>query len=178
LYSAHTHRHNQPSSHILILSDWQHFPYLARNLHSSYTQKLASIPYLQPQSTPKSTPNTRLYIYLVANEKALRLLNHDYITHSLHETRSRLLGRDTQPITLSLNLKDPTHLESTRVYKDPYPTIPSTPYTNDPSQTHPYHAAWNPTDFIYGFLVTRNPTLGSSIVNPRTYTTTHIEIKS
>ncbi len=46
LYSAHAHRHTQPCSHILILPFWQHSPYLARNLHSAYTQKLTSIPYL------------------------------------------------------------------------------------------------------------------------------------
>jgi len=87
-------------------------PYLARNLHSSYTQKLTSIPYLQSQNNQQLTPNTRLDIYLVANEKALRLLNHDYITHILHKTLSSLLGQDTQPITLNINLNDPTHLGS------------------------------------------------------------------
>jgi len=112
LLSAHAHRHTQPSSHILILSNWQHSPYLAHNLHSSYTQKLTSIPYLQAQTAQKHTHNTRLNIYLVANEKALLLLNHDYITHALHETLSNLLGRDTQPITLNLNLNDSTYLDS------------------------------------------------------------------
>jgi hypothetical protein len=53
IYSAHAHRHTQPSSHVLILPNWQHSPYLARNLHTSYVQKLASIPYLQHQSTHK-----------------------------------------------------------------------------------------------------------------------------
>ena len=92
LYIAHAHRHTQPSSHILILPNWQHFSYLAHNLHSSYTHKLTSIPYLQSQNTQTHTHNTRLNIYLVANEKAFRLLNHDYVTHTLHETLSHLLG--------------------------------------------------------------------------------------
>jgi hypothetical protein len=94
LYIAHTHRHIQPSSRILILPNWQHSPYLARNLHS-YTQKLASIPYLKSQNTHKNTHTSRLNIYLVANEKALRLLDHDYVTHTLHETMSRVLDQDT-----------------------------------------------------------------------------------
>jgi hypothetical protein len=47
LFSAHAYRHTQPSSHVPILPNWQHSPYLARNLHSAYTQKLISIPYLQ-----------------------------------------------------------------------------------------------------------------------------------
>ena len=42
------------------------------------------------------------------------------------------------------------------------------------------HSIWHPKDFVYtdGSQVTGNPTLGASIVNPTTYTTTHIEIKS
>jgi len=51
LYIAHAHRHTHPSSHILILPNWQQSLYLARSLHSSYTQKLFSIPYLQHQNT-------------------------------------------------------------------------------------------------------------------------------
>ena len=58
--------------------------------------------------------------------------------------------------------------------------MPSKTYTNEPPRIYPYHAAWNPTDFIYtdGSLVTGNPIMGASIINPRTHTTTHIEIKS
>jgi ribonuclease HI len=180
LYSAHAHRHTQPSSKILILPNWQHSPYLVRSLHSSYTQKLASIPYLQAQTTQNHTHNTRLNIYLVANEKALRLLNRDYIIHTLHETQSNLLGQNAQPITLNINLTDPTHLDSNQAYKDLYPSIPSKIYPNDPPRIRPYHGAWSPTDFIYPdeSLVTCNPILGASIVNPKTHITTHIEIKS
>jgi ribonuclease HI len=47
-------------------------------------------------------------------------------------------------------------------------------------QIRAYYAAWNPTDFIYtdGSLVTGNPTLGASIINPKIHTTIHIEINS
>ena len=83
LYNAHAHRHTQPSSHILILPNWQHSPYLARNLHSAYVQKLTSIPYLPTHNAKRLKNNTKLNIYLVANEKALRLLDPDYITHTL-----------------------------------------------------------------------------------------------
>jgi len=58
MYIAHAHRHTQPSSHILILPNWKHSPYLARNFHSSYTQRLTSIPYLQLK-TPKSIHTTQ-----------------------------------------------------------------------------------------------------------------------
>jgi len=135
LHNAHAHRHIQPSSHILILSNWQHSPYLARNLHSSYVQKLTSIPYLPTHNTKKHKNNTKLNIYLVANEKALRFLNHDYITHTLHETLSTILGRGNQPITLTLNLKDPTQLDNIPAYKDPYPSIPMKAPPNTPPPT-------------------------------------------
>ncbi len=50
----------------------------------------------------------------------------------------------------------------------------------NPPQIHTYHAAWNPYNFIYmeGSLVTGNPTLDTSTVNPKTHTTTHIEFES
>ena len=53
LYNAHAHRHTQPSSHILVLPHWQHSPYLARNLHNSYIQKLTSIPYFPTHNAKK-----------------------------------------------------------------------------------------------------------------------------
>ena len=81
LYNAHAHRHTQPSNHILILPNWQHSPYLARNLYSAYVQKLTSIPYLPTHNAKKLKHNTKLNVYLVAHEKALRLLDPDYITH-------------------------------------------------------------------------------------------------
>jgi hypothetical protein len=124
LYSAHAHRHTQPSSHILILTNWQHSPYLARNLHSSYTQKLTSILYLQAQTTQKHTHNSRLDVNLVANEKALRLLNQDYITHTRHETLSNILGQNAQPITLTSTKPTPsisTAVRPIRIHTHPYP---------------------------------------------------------
>ena len=51
LYIAHAHRHTQPSIHILILPIWQYSSYLARNLHSSFAQKLTSNPCLPPHNT-------------------------------------------------------------------------------------------------------------------------------
>jgi ribonuclease HI len=180
LYSAHAHRRTQPSSHILILPNWQHSPYLARNLHSAYVQKLTSIPYLSNHTAKRLKNHTKLNIYLVANERALSLLDKDYITHTLHETLTNILGRDTRPITLTLNLKDPAQLDSSQAYKDPYPCIPMKTTPNRPPQIRPYRAAWDPKAYVYtdGSLVTGNPTLGASIVNPNTQTTTHIEIKS
>ena len=47
-----------------------------------------------------------------------------YITHTLHETLSSLLGQETEPITLNLHLNDPTHLDNIQSCKDPYYSIP------------------------------------------------------
>ncbi len=87
------HRHTSPSSHILLLPIWEHSPYLAQNLHTSYLQKLTFIPYY-PTSTP--TPNTRrpkLNIYLVSNKRALALLNPTHILTTLQEAKTKLLGK-------------------------------------------------------------------------------------
>jgi hypothetical protein len=124
MYSAHAHRHTQPSSYILILPNWQHSPYVARNLYSSYVQKLTSIPYLLTHNTKKHKKNAKLNIYLVANEKALRLLNPDDITQILHETLSNILGRDAQPKPLHSTSKNPpnsTADKPTRALTLPYP---------------------------------------------------------
>ena len=67
-----------------------------------------------------------------------------------------------------------------QAYKDSYPSIPLNICTHEPLRARPYHGAWNPTDFIYmdGSQVTGNTILGTSIVNPKSHTITHIEIKS
>ena len=74
----------------------------------------------------------RLNICLVANEKALQLFDHDYVTRILHDILSCILGQGTPPMNLNLNLIDPTHLDNSQAYKDTYPSIPSTPHTTDP----------------------------------------------
>ena len=40
IYSAHTHKDTQSSASILILPEWKHTPYLARNLHTNYIPKI------------------------------------------------------------------------------------------------------------------------------------------
>ena len=76
-------------------------------------------PVLPSPKYPQSLHNTRFNIYLVANQKALRLLDQDYGTHTLHDALSRRLGQELQPIKLNLNLTDPTHLDSSQAYKNP-----------------------------------------------------------
>jgi ribonuclease HI len=148
--------------------------------HPSCVQKLTSIPYY-PSST--LTPNTRrpkLYIYLVSNERALALLDRTHILTTLLEVITKLLGKPSSLISLSLQEKDPPHINSNTSYTDPYPDIPdSTQYPTKPS-IRQFHEAWNPSDFIYtdGSQKSGNPALGASVVNPHTQTTTHIKTNS
>ena len=43
----HTHTHNdtQPSATIIILPDLKYTPYLTRNLHTNYIQKIITLPH-------------------------------------------------------------------------------------------------------------------------------------
>jgi ribonuclease HI len=179
IYSAHAHRHTSPSSHILILPNWEHSPYLARNLHSTYAQKLTSIPYYPIYNKQPNTSKPKLNIYLIANEKALALLNHQHITNTLRLALTKLTGKTT-PITLNLKQKDPRHIDSHTTYTEQYPYTQNPQYTPLPLIYKKFHAAWDPKRFVYtdGSQKRGNPTLGAAIVNPVTGITYHIEIKS
>jgi hypothetical protein len=50
---------------------------------------------------------SKLNIHLVANERALNLLDHDYIVHAMQNTITNILGRDALPISLNLQLSPP-----------------------------------------------------------------------
>jgi hypothetical protein len=107
---------------MLILTNWEHTPYLARNFHSFYVQKLASIPYISPTATKHETHKHKLNIYLVANEKALILLSHTHLVSTLRDTLiNGLSGTNLKTISLSLTKKDSLHLDSRHAYTDPYP---------------------------------------------------------
>ena len=45
IYIAYTHKDAQPTATILILPDWKHTPYLARNIHTNYTPKIVTRPH-------------------------------------------------------------------------------------------------------------------------------------
>jgi len=72
------------------------------------------------------------------------------------------------------------HMNNRAAYTAPYPPHPSKPTHIDTTPICHFHAAWEPTDFIYtaGSQIKGNPTLGASVVDPKHNTTTHIEIKS
>jgi hypothetical protein len=176
IYSAHAHRHTSPSSHILILPNWEHSPYLARNLHTSYAQKITSIPYYPIYSKQPNTNKPKLNVYLIANEKALALLNHQQILDTLSYVLTNITGKPAH-ITVNLQKKDPQHIDAHTSYTEQYPYTPTPPHTPHPLTHKSFHAAWDPKSFIYtdGSQKKGNPTLGASIVNPKSGITYHIE---
>ena len=75
IYSAHTHRNANPILTILILPDWKHTPYLARNLHTNIVQQIATITHTHDANQHQKYPKYNLPIYLLANSKALSQLD-------------------------------------------------------------------------------------------------------
>jgi len=141
---------------------------------------LTSIPYY-PASTP--TPNTRrpkLNIYLVSNGRALALLDRTHILTTLREAITNLLGKPPPPISLNLHKKNPPHIDSNTSYTNPYPDNPDSTHNPAKPSTRPFHAAWDPYDFIYtvGSQKAGKSIMVASVVNPHAQITTHIEIKS
>ena len=139
LYIAHAHRHTSPSSHILLLTNWEHSPYLARNLHTAYVQKLTSIPFYPTHTPTHTTRNLNLNIYLVSNKKALALLDRTHIFTVLHTTITKLTGRTSPAISLNLCKKDSQHIDSHTSYTDPYPNMHNP--TQRPKKSHYEHSA-------------------------------------
>jgi ribonuclease HI len=72
-----------------------------------------------------------------------------------------------------------TRIDISTSYKDiPTPIQPHQTITILYTKTH--NRKWDPKDFIYtdGSQVKGNNTLGAGVINPRTHTITHIDIKS
>ena len=86
--------------------------------------------------------------------------------------------------TLQTTLIDRTTLDATNIdintsYED-IPTPIQTHQTTIILYTKPHNSKWDPKDFVYkdGSQVKGKKTLGAGVVNPRTHTITHINIKS
>jgi hypothetical protein len=149
IYSAHAHRHTSPSSQLIILPNWIHTPYLARNLHKSHTQKLTYIPFRPISTAPLQKCNPKLNIYLVANEKALSILDQPKMLHTLREEFTKIEGAKTSAISLILTMKDPQHIDNSQSYTDPYPETTTRTRHNRRYPIRPFQAAWNSNDYIY-----------------------------
>jgi hypothetical protein len=119
LYNAHTHQHTKLSSHIFILPKWEHTLYLARNLHSAYVKKLAPTPYQPPTPTTHEKHKPELNIYLVANEKALSIINHSLGTTTLRNIINDLFGVPLTTMPPDITKKDPSHLDNRHAYTSP-----------------------------------------------------------
>jgi hypothetical protein len=123
LYNAHAHRHASPSKHILLLPNWGHSPYLARNLHTAHILKLTSISFY-PTHTPTPTTRNPIHnVYLVSNEKVLALLDRTHILTTLHTAITKLTRRISPAISLNLCKQDPQHIDNHTTYTDPCPNI-------------------------------------------------------
>jgi hypothetical protein len=178
IYSAHTNKNHAPSLTILILPDWKHTPYLARNLHTDYVQHIATITHIHTTQN-QQRPKYNLHIYLVANSKALTQLDATHIHNTLNTILTQTYGLRTQTYMIDTTRPDATSIDSRKSYTNTPAPTQSRPNTII-LQTTPHDRKWNPRDFVYtdGSLVKGNPILGAGVVNPRTNTITHIDIKS
>jgi hypothetical protein len=144
LYNAHAHRHTSFNSKILLLPNWEHSSYLARNLHNSYVQKLTSIPLYPTHNPTPTTRNLKLDVYLVSNEKALALLDRAQILTTLRTNIPKLTGKPSPVISLNLGKKLSQHIDSHASYTYPYPDIPDPTQRPPHLPLRPFRAAWIP----------------------------------
>jgi len=97
----------------------------------------------------------KLDIYLVANKKALGLLNQAQIITNLRDILNGLFNINLKTIPLDLNKKDPPYLDSRHAYTVPYllppppPPQPKPPPQPDNTPIKHFHAAWQPSYYIY-----------------------------
>jgi len=178
IYSAHTHKNSHPSATILILPEWKHTPYLARNLHTKYIQKIVTLPHTH--TTIGNPPGKyNLNIYLVANQKALNLIEPNTTQQTMNIALTQAYGHTINTKLIDTNTPDALTIDSNTSYKE-IPAPIRKPHTPTILHTKPHTRKWNPEDFVYtdGSQVKGNNTLGAGVVNPRKEHTTHIEIKS
>jgi len=117
-------------------------------------------------------------IYIVANSKALTLLEQHNIQHTMNTALTQAYGHTVQTTVIDTTTLDATNIDSNTSYKD----IPNPIQTHQTTiqYTKPHNRKWNPKDFVYtnGSQVKCNNTLGARVVNPRTKSVTYIDIKS
>ena len=180
LYSAHHHRQHIPCSTILFLPTWQRTPYQTRNLHTSYAQKLTSIPFYLPSELTRNK-SYNINIYLVANQKYLSTLNPQRISEQLEITITEIYGTLNEKITININRPDPTTLDSCKAYQDTIPPpLPPYPPPPLPPTYHTHNRRWTPESYIYtdGSQTAGNPILGAAVVSPAQDLKVHIRVNS
>jgi len=160
----------------------KHTPYLARNLHTSYVKKIATLP-LTHTSQGTQPAKYNMYVYIIAISKALTLLDADNIQSTLNDTimiLTQSYDKRVRTTRIDNTKSDANDIECNASYKDaPTPLHPHTKTTI--LQTNPHNRKWNPRDFLCteGSQMKLNPTLGAGVTNPNKLITTHyINIKS
>jgi hypothetical protein len=116
---------------------------------------------------------------MVANSKALTLLEPHIIQQSMNIALTQAYGHKVQTTLIDTNKTDALNIDNNTSYKD-IPTPIQTHHTPTILNTKLHKRKCNPKDFVYtdGSQVKGNNTLGAGVVNPRTTHVTHIEIKS
>ena len=182
IYAAHKFRHNFPTATFLVLPDKQNSPYMSKNLHTSYVQRILRFPNLR--HPPLMAQKTWLNVYLIANRLALSSID---IPTTLQLINTSLKEHyPDQHLTLRLSnpqddIAAPT-IDSMNKYSVPPPTLLA-PASSQPTiryypSAHP--TRWDPKDFIYtdGSLVTGTEALGAGISYPRSGLTVSIKVEA
>jgi hypothetical protein len=123
IYSAHTHRNTNLGLTILILHDWKHTPYLARNVHTTCVQQIATNPRTHANQQ-QNQPKYKLHIYIVANSKALSQLDASNIYNALNTSLTQEYRHITQTTKIGTTLLNATTIDCSKSYTNtPTPTL-------------------------------------------------------
>jgi hypothetical protein len=157
VYIAHSNKESNSSATILILPNCKYTPYLANNLHTSYVKKVATFPYSHTsQGTHPSKYN--LDVYIIANSKALTLLDVDNIQTTLNEAPTQAYDQRLRTTQIDNTKPDANDIDCNTSYKDT-PILVHLHTTTSILQIDPRNRNRNPRDFVYkdGSLVKGTP---------------------
>jgi hypothetical protein len=117
-------------------------------------------------------------IYIVANSKALPLLESNNIQNAMNEKLTPSYGHTVRTTLLDATTSYANNIDKSLAYKD-IPTPNQSHQTTTIIYTKARHIKWDPKDFLYidGSEVKGNNTLKAGVVNPITHIITHIDIK-
>jgi len=132
------------------LSKFFSFLYLARNLHTTYVEKIATFPHTHTKQQHNHS-KYNLHVYLVAKSKALYYISRldaTNIYNSLTTSLTQEYGKRSQTTKIDATLSDAHTIDSSKSYTNT--TTPILPHTTTTIlQTKTYSRRWNSRDFIY-----------------------------
>ncbi len=125
------------------------------------------------------TQKYNLNNYIVANSQALTQLEPYTIQNTMNNTRTQAYGYTVNTTLIDITKPDADHIDIILSYNEISPPIQSH-QTTTILHTKPHNRKWDPKSFLYtdGSQVKGKDILGAGVVNPRTQTITHIDIKS